>query len=110
MINITEDIHSLTEFKKHTNEFIGDLKKTGRPTVLTVNGKAEIVVMDAATFQKIQEHIKIEEGVLEIARSLKDFESGKFSTAENVFGDLKKKITKSQKNPTEQKNNDDKTL
>ena len=97
MINITEDIHSLTDFKKHTNEFIGDLKKSGRPTVLTVNGKAEIVVMDAATFQKIQERIKIEESVLEIAQSLKDFDSGKFSTAENVFDDLKKKFTKSQK-------------
>lgn len=97
MINITEDIHSLTEFKKNTNEFISDLRKTGRPTILTVNGRAEIVVMDAATYQKIQEQMEFEETILEVNDSLKDFEAGKFSLAKEVFDDLKQRINKSKK-------------
>ena len=97
MINITEDIHSLTEFKKNTNEFISDLKKTGRPTVLTVNGRAEIVVMGAATYQKIQEQLEFEETILEVNNSLKDFETGKFSLAKDVFDDLKQRINKPKK-------------
>jgi prevent-host-death family protein len=97
MINISEDIHSLTEFKKNTNEFISDLKKTGRPTVLTVNGRAEIVVMGAAAYQKIQEQLEFEETILEVNNSLKDFEAGKFSLAKDVFDDLKQRINKSKK-------------
>ncbi len=97
MINITEDIHSLTEFKKNTNEFISDLKKTGRPTVLTVNGRAEIVVMGAATYQKIQEQLEFEETILQVNNSLKDFEAGEFSLAKDVFDDLKQRINKPKK-------------
>ncbi|NBV06557.1 MAG: type II toxin-antitoxin system Phd/YefM family antitoxin [Proteobacteria bacterium] len=95
MINITEDIHSLTEFKKNTNDFITDLKRTKRPSILTVNGKAELVVMDAASYQKIQEHLGYEETLLEINQSLRDFDSGKFSSATEVFSDLKHRIDKS---------------
>ncbi len=97
MINITEDIHSLTEFKKNTNNFIQDLKRTRRPTILTVNGKAEIVVIDATSFQKIQEQLQFEETILEVSKSLKDFEVGEFSSAKEVFDDLKLKITKPKK-------------
>ena len=103
MINITEDIQSLTDFKKHTVQFISDLKKTGRPTVLTVNGKAEIVVIDAAAFQKIQEQIEIEESVAEIKQSLKDFENKKFSSANKVFSELKTRIIKPNKKITKAK-------
>lgn len=97
MINITEDIHSLTDFKKNTTEFISDLKKTGRPTVLTVNGRAEIVVMGAAAYQKIQEQLAFEKTILEINSSLEDFKAEKFSLAKDVFDDLKKRINKPKK-------------
>jgi prevent-host-death family protein len=50
-MDITHDIDSLTHFKRNTNEVIERLKTTGRPLVLTVNGKAEIVVQDAASYQ-----------------------------------------------------------
>ncbi len=97
MINISKDIHSLTEFKKNTNEFISDLKKTGRPTVLTVNDRAEIVVMGAAAYQKIQEQLEFEETILEVNNSLKDFEAGKFFLVKDVFDDLKQRINKPKK-------------
>ena len=52
-----EDIHSLSDFQRNTKEHIQRLKETGRPEVLTVNGKAEIVVQDAASYQKLLELI-----------------------------------------------------
>lgn len=94
MINVTEDIQSLTDFKKKTTDFIHNLKKTGRPTVLTVNGKAEIVVMDASTYQKIQEKIELEESAEQIRQSLKEFEEGKSLPAEEVFDKLRQIIKK----------------
>lgn len=97
MINITEDIHSLTDFKKNTNQFIHSLKKSGRPTVLTVNGRAEIVVIDAAAFQKIQEQLELEETLLEMTKSFKDFDEGKFASAKEVLSELKKNLSKKSK-------------
>ncbi len=97
MINITQDIHSLTDFKKNTHHFIHDLKKSGRPTVLTVNGKAELVVMDALTYQKMQERLEFETVVSEVNQSIRDFDDGKFSSSKTAFGDLKRRIKGSKK-------------
>jgi PHD/YefM family antitoxin component YafN of YafNO toxin-antitoxin module len=96
MINITEDIHSLTDFKKNTNEFIHDLKKSGRPAILTVNGKAELVVMDAGAFHKMQEEIEFEDSVAQVKQSLKDFEEGNYLPAEEVFDQLREIIKRNQ--------------
>src|SRR5713101_507660 len=49
-LDISKDIHSLTDFKRKTTELVAQLKTTGRPLVLTVNGKAELVVQDAASY------------------------------------------------------------
>ena len=55
MLDLSRDIHSLTDFKKNTSVFIDQLKQTGEPVVLTINGKAELVVQDAAAYQKLRE-------------------------------------------------------
>ena len=43
-MDITKDIRPLTEFKRNTTRFMSHLKDTGRPSVLTVNGKPALVV------------------------------------------------------------------
>jgi prevent-host-death family protein len=53
MINLSRDIQSLSTFKRNTNELISQMKETGNPIVLTVNGKAELVVQDAVAYQKL---------------------------------------------------------
>ncbi len=57
MINLSQDIQSLSTFKRNTNEMIEQMKAKGNPLVLTVNGKAEIVVQDAAAYQKLLDKI-----------------------------------------------------
>jgi hypothetical protein len=39
MIDLSRDIHSLTDFKRKTAGFMKQLKETGHPVVLTVNGR-----------------------------------------------------------------------
>lgn len=53
MFDIGKDIQSLTEFKRNTAEYMEQLKSTGRPLILTVNGKAEIIVQDAESYQEM---------------------------------------------------------
>ena len=57
MLNLSQDIHPLTDFKRNTSNFMNQMKKTRRPLVLTVNGKAELVVQDAKSYQKILDRL-----------------------------------------------------
>ena len=52
MIDVAEDIHPLTAFKRQTARFARLLKKTQRPLVLTVDGKARFVVFDAEAYEE----------------------------------------------------------
>jgi len=66
MLDVSRDIHSLTDFKKNTSPFVEQLKQTGEPVVLTINGKAELVIQDAAAYQKLRqvaEDARVLEGI-----------------------------------------------
>jgi len=52
------DIFSLSDFQRRTREHIRRLRETGRPEVLTVNGRAELVVYDAETYQEIADDLE----------------------------------------------------
>ena len=42
MLDVDRDIDSLSNFKRRTPEFLRQLKETGHPVVLTINGKAAV--------------------------------------------------------------------
>jgi prevent-host-death family protein len=58
MFNIAEDICSITEFKRRTTALVTRLRVTGRVLVLTTNGKADVVVQDAASYQKMLDRLQ----------------------------------------------------
>lgn len=51
-MKITEDIRSVTELKRNTRELLNHVVETRRPLILTTNGKAEAVLLDAGTFER----------------------------------------------------------
>jgi prevent-host-death family protein len=53
MLDLTQDIQSLTTFRRRSGDFMKQLKKTRRPVVLTVKGKAAAVVQDAEAYQRL---------------------------------------------------------
>ena len=53
-MNLT-DIHSLTDFQRNVKDHLKHLKETGRPEILTVNGKAAVVVQDGPAGRFAQE-------------------------------------------------------
>jgi prevent-host-death family protein len=55
MLDLSQDVHSLSAFKRKTTEFLARMRKNGHPVVLTINGKAELVVQDAAGYQRLLE-------------------------------------------------------
>lgn len=50
--SISEDIKSVSELKKQTNDIFNQLHRTGRPIVVTVNGKPDAVLIDVEVFEK----------------------------------------------------------
>lgn len=91
MLNISRDINSLSDFKRHTGEFMRRMKKTRQPVVLTVNGKAEIVVQDAESYQKLLELAEYHETVAALKEALADVENGRTRPVEEAFEEIRKK-------------------
>ena len=90
-MNIAQNINSLTHFKRNTTEVIEQLKETGQPVVLTVNGRAEIVVQDAASYQAMLDFIERAEAIAGIKRGLDSVERGEGIPAHKAFELLRKK-------------------
>lgn len=88
MINL-QDIHSLTEFARNTRVFAKRLKKTGRPTVLTVNGRAEFVVQEAESYQRLLDLAARAEEVLKLDHALDDMESARTQDFEKAVKKLR---------------------
>lgn len=88
MLDIANDIRSLSDFKRNTSELLDRLKKTGNPLVLTINGKAEVVVQDAEAYQELLERVETIEG---IQRGLADVKAGHTKRARGVFNRLRRK-------------------
>ena len=74
---MTSDIQPLLNFQRNTSKFIQKMKKTGDPIVLTVNGKAELVVQDAASYQKLLDAMEYLEAIAGIKEGLDDVNSGR---------------------------------
>lgn len=91
MINL-ENICSLSEFQRNTKSILELIKKTGMPHVLTINGKAEIVVQDAASYQKILDSIERLEAIEGIQRGLESLKQGKGRPADEVLQRLADKF------------------
>ena len=90
-MDISRDIDSLTHFKRNSAELIEQLKSTGVPMVLTVNGKAEVVVQDAASYQRLTEIVDRAEAVLGIRRGLESMRAGEGIPADEAFAQLIRK-------------------
>lgn len=91
MFNLSRDIQSLSSFKRNTSDFIEQMKQTRQPIVLTVNGKAEIVVQDAAAYQKLLDKIEYLETITGIKEGLKDVEAGQTYSLEEFKQEMQQK-------------------
>jgi prevent-host-death family protein len=91
MLDISRDIDSLSNFKRKTTQFVRQLKETGEPLVLTVNGKAELVVQDAAAYQELLELKERWEAIEGIRRGLEDIRKGRTVPMAEAFAFLESK-------------------
>jgi prevent-host-death family protein len=92
MVNLSQDIHPLTDFKRNTSDFMSRMKETRRPVVLTVNGKAELVVQDAESYQQILDRLERFEAVEAIRLGIAAAEEGRVKPARQALAELREKL------------------
>ena len=76
----TQNIHSLTDFQRNTSGHIKRLQASGMPEVLTVKGRAELVVQSAESYQALLSKLELYESATAIDRGIKDMEAGRTTT------------------------------
>ena len=71
--NTSREVYSLGHFKLHASDLLREIRASGQPLWLTVNGKGKVVIQDAASYQmlnqvdELQSLIGIRRGLAEVA-------------------------------------------
>jgi len=88
MLNITADIQSLTTFRRRSGDFMKQLKRTKRPVVLTVKGKAAAIVQDAEAYQRLLDIAARADASEGIRQGLEDARQKNVRPAREFFDDF----------------------
>ena len=87
-MKLARDIQSLSVFKRDTAKFVNQLQQTKEPLVLTVNGKAALVVQDAESYQALLEAKERMETIAGVRRGLASMKAGRGQSLEQFLADF----------------------
>ncbi len=85
VLDLTKDIQPLTTFRRRSGQFLKQIKKSKRPVVLTVNGKAAAVVQDAEAYQRLLDIAARADAREGIRQGLEDARKGRSRPAGEFF-------------------------
>lgn len=88
MLDITNEIQSLTTFRRRSGELMKQLKETKRPLLLTVKGKAAAVVQDAESYQRLLDIAASADPEEGISQGLENAKQGKVRPAREFFAEF----------------------
>lgn len=84
--SINQDIRSVTDLKRNTKGILEQIHETGRPVVITVNGKPDCVIVDSKIYE---EQLKAQNLSKLLAIAEKDVEAGRTRPMKEFLKDLK---------------------
>jgi PHD/YefM family antitoxin component YafN of YafNO toxin-antitoxin module len=90
MINL-KDIRSLTDFQRNTKQHLQHIRETRSPMVLTVNGRAEVVIQDVEAYQELLDRLEQAEVLAAIHQSSTEFEQVKGFPVREALEELRVK-------------------
>jgi prevent-host-death family protein len=86
-ISYKEDILPVSELKKNTRRVLEQVRRTQRPVVLTVNGKASSVLIDVESYEKQMKALNLSGLLLEAE---KDIREGKIRPVDSFLKEFKR--------------------
>jgi prevent-host-death family protein len=87
-MKLARDIQSLSTFKRDTAKLMRQMKKTKEPLVLTVNGRAALVVQDAEGSQALLDAKERMETIEGIRRGLESVKAKRGKPADKFFAEF----------------------
>ena len=84
-----DTVHPFSDFSRKPEEYIKRLKATGKPEILTVNGKAEVIIQDARAYEDM---VNLLDTLEKTALAAREHEEGKGIAADDAFCTLSKRI------------------
>lgn len=87
-----KNIETLTAFKRNTGEHVKRIKESGSPLVLTVNGKAELVMQDAESYQRMLELLDRAETAEAVREGLESVRQGRTMPLDRFDKGMRKRI------------------
>lgn len=90
MLNLKKDIQAMTTFRRNPAKFLKELKKSKKPLVLTVNGKAEAVIQDAEAYQRLLDIAAQADEAEGIRQGLEDVKTGRTRPAREAFREFRR--------------------
>jgi len=82
----SKDIRSVTDLKRKTKEILNQVHRTRRPVVLTVNGRADAVLMDTKTYEK---HLQASNLARLLAKAEEDITGGRTRSMRSFLKEFK---------------------
>jgi len=86
------DIRPLTEFQRDAKAHIARLKKSGKAEILTVNGRAAVVIQDAASYQKLCELAERAKDIQRTQESIRQADAGLGRTLDEFASEWRAKL------------------
>ena len=87
-INISNDIVPVAEFKVQISKYLNSIRSTGRPMVITQNGKPAGVLLSPDDFDELVYQKSLIES---ISRGLSDIQNGNIFTTDELRAELEKR-------------------
>lgn len=85
------DVRPLNDFLLNHQEHIERLRRSGQPEVLTVNGKAKLVIQDAGAYEKLLHLAARAEAITGIQRGLASMGRGEGRSMREFLGELRER-------------------
>lgn len=90
-MKLSRDIQSLSVFKRDSSKYLKQIKKTGEPLVLTVNGKAAAVVLDPDSYETYLREKDWQDTMTALRQAREDVKAGRVQDAEEFFGEFEER-------------------
>ena len=86
-LSLTEDVKTVSEVKQNLRAVLGQIRDTGRPVVVTVNGKPDAVLIDVDTYERKLKSLNL---VSLLAEGEQDVQQGRTRPARAFLKELKR--------------------
>ena len=85
------EIYPLSDFQRNAKQFIEQLQSSHKPIVLTVNGKASVIMQDAASYQELLDELELARSSAKIRQGIAEVAEGKDRDALEALEELRLK-------------------